>query len=722
MSGSNGGPAMTPASALALGWSIFPIGPDKKPIITTWKPFQTRRPTEQQLSTWIAWQPAGWALVTGALSGLITLDFDGEAGCQLLKKLKLDPHRSTPRGGYHVDFVHPGWYVQTLNSKAKKALGERYPGLDIKGDGGYVAFTGHMKYDTVKGDYTWLRDPAPYSLDILPVELREFLGLFRAPAAANGNGNGQVHEPPPKGRRVDPEKLIRKALDRVSGEGRNNAGFWLAVQFRDNGYSFSEADSLMHIYQNRCPDTNTKGEREAYSEQEVQASLREAYKQPPREPWAAGGEQQPRPETGTGQEAPAAPAAMVTAIDGSDEWRYILIRSEKGNIVPCVANAITALRHSPTWRGVFGFDEFANRTVTLKPTPWKSEPHVWNDTGDILVAEWMQHEGIGATREIVAQAIEAVCRERCFHPIRQYLNGLRWDGKPRLGRWLQTYAGVIPDDDTKDTYISAVGSRWLISAVARVMRPGCKADCAPIFEGPQGKLKSTLLRVIGGEWFTDEIAELGSKDAAMQCHGAWIIELAELDAMSRAETSKVKAFMSRTRDRFRPPYGRRLVDLPRQCVFAGTVNVDTYLKDDTGNRRWWPIRCMGVIDIDALARDRDQLWAEAVVGFDDGDPWWFETEELVREAEAEQAARYAPDAWDSIILDWAGNRITSGYDSVSVAEVLRLCLNKEPKDWTRADEMRVSSALKSAKWERFQQRVEGIREWRYRKVGDKWGW
>ena len=150
--------------------------------------------------------------------------------------------------------------------------------------------------------------------------------------------------------------------------------------------------------------------------------------------------------------------------------------------------------------------------------------------------------------EVAGQAVQTAARDHPFHPVKAYLQGLRWDGVERLDRWLSSYLGV---DDTE--YSRAVGSRWLISAVARIFRPGVKADCCLILEGPQGIRKSTALRTVAGEYFTDELADLGSKDAAMQTRGVWIIELSELDNLSHAEVARIKAFMSRTTDRFRPP-------------------------------------------------------------------------------------------------------------------------------------------------------------------------
>ena len=224
---------------------------------------------------------------------------------------------------------------------------------------------------------------------------------------------------------------------------------------------------------------------------------------------------------------------------------------------------------------------------------------------------------------------------------------LRWDGMPRLDAWTMTHLGA------EDTPLNrAFGSRWMISAVARIMRPGVKADHMLILEGPQGAKKSSALKVLAGEeWFTDELAEIGCKDAAQQMRGIWIIEIAELDAISRAEVSRIKAFLTRTTDRYRPPYERYIVTVPRQCVFAGSVNPETYLRDETGNRRFWPVRC-GTIDLDALARDRDQLWAEAVKRYRDGAIWWLDEPDLIAGAKAEQDRRYQTDAWDARIDRW----------------------------------------------------------------------
>lgn len=405
------------------------------------------------------------------------------------------------------------------------------------------------------------------------------------------------------------------------------------------------------------------------------------------------------------------PQPVAVIAGGSAAWRDQLLLNLNGTVKPVLANAITALRNAPEWAEALAFNEFAHFTVLQKPAPWMKAnaqmPADWSPNDDILATEWLHHQGIFVSVESAGQAVESVARERPFHPVRAYLRELAWDGQSRLRSWLADYLGVEPSP-----YAAAVGSRWLISAVARVFEPGCKADCCLILEGEQGIRKSTALRVLTQPWFTDEIADLGSKDAALQTRGVWVIEIAELDSMSRSDVGKIKAFMSRATDRFRPPYGKRTIESPRQCVFAGSVNHGTYLRDETGGRRFWPVECKApAIDVDSLAEVRDQLWAEANALYFDGKPWWLDSVELNREASREQEERYEGDPWDELILEWA-----EGRESVSIADVLSLCLEKKKDLWTQWDRSRVARCLRANGWIRFNARSGGLREWRYRRV------
>jgi predicted P-loop ATPase len=393
-------------------------------------------------------------------------------------------------------------------------------------------------------------------------------------------------------------------------------------------------------------------------------------------------------------------------------WQDELIRSKVSNdknetsILPVLANAITALRLAPEWQGVIAYDEFRCNVVAVKPVPWGALPrNGWTDQEDRLTAEWLQRNRTFVSVEIAAQAVQTVAAQRRVHPVRDYLDALKWDGTPRLDRWLSTYLGV-----EESNYSYAVGARWMLSAVARISRPGAKADCCLILEGPQGIKKSTALRTLAGEYFTDELADLGSKDAALQIRGVWIVEISELDSLVRSEIASIKAFMSRSADRFRPPFGRRVVECPRQCVFAGTVNHTEYLRDETGARRFWPVLC-GSIDVEALARDREQLWAEAKHRYSSGEKWWLDTSALVEIAAEEQSARYQGDPWEEIIGPWLEVR-----SSASVSEVLEKCVNKSQAQWTQADKNRVGRCLRTLGWERYRERERERLEWRWRRA------
>ena len=218
------------------------------------------------------------------------------------------------------------------------------------------------------------------------------------------------------------------------------------------------------------------------------------------------------------------------------------------------------------------------------------------------------------------------------------------------------------------------------------------------------------MKTIGGEWFTDEIADLGSKDAALQTRGVWVIEIAELDSMTRGEVSKIKAFMSRATDRFRPPYGRRLVESLRQCIFAGSVNHSTYLRDETGGRRFWPVACTRIL-VDELERDRDQLWAEAVERYRGGAVWWLDSVELNAQAAQQQAARFEGGPWDELIRLWV-----EGREDVSVEDVLTICIDKAKWTWTQNDKNTVARCLRALGWARYQARTGESRQWRYRRT------
>jgi predicted P-loop ATPase len=371
------------------------------------------------------------------------------------------------------------------------------------------------------------------------------------------------------------------------------------------------------------------------------------------------------------------------------DWSEQLMLNKRGEIIANLHNLILILREAPKWKGVLAYDEFAARVVIKKHPPWGEEaPDTpWTDHHESLTRMWFQRESIKAGQGDVGRAVQAAARHNRFHPVREYLERLVWDGVVRIDTWLVTYFHA---EDSP--YIRAVGPRWLISAVARIYRPGCKVDHTLILEGPQGLLKSETLRALAvrDAWFADRLSHVGNKDALQEMAGVWIIEIAEMGAFIGASTSAQKAFLTQRSDRYRPPYGKHLVNLPRQAVFVGTINppVGGYLKDATGSRRLWPIACPDLIDRDGLERDRDQLWAETVHRYKAGAKWHLETPELEALATAEQRARYIVDPWEERILKWLGNRTEISIDHVlhhalKLSEVTQSAQNRVARVLTR---------------------------------------
>jgi predicted P-loop ATPase len=411
-------------------------------------------------------------------------------------------------------------------------------------------------------------------------------------------------------------------------------------------------------------------------------------------------------------------AAGNSSSPPAPDWTDGLILGNEGEILPLLANLILILSKSPKWDGVLAFDEFNVRVVIRKQPPWGAEAPdaLWNDHHETLLRCWFQCEDICANHSDVGRAVQAAARNNPYHPVRTYFDALVWDDVPRLDIWLTTY--LHADDAAlpgRAEYVRAVGSRFLISAVARIYRPGCKVDYVLVLEGEQGQQKSEAIATLAGPWGSDRIAHLDTKDAQIEIAGVLMFELAELDRLLKHRASTVKAFLTRRRERFRPVWGTHTINVDRQCVFAGTTNLatDGYLTDATGGRRYWPIVCQGMIDLEGLARDRDQLWAEAVARFKAGARWWLETPELEALAREEQDLRYRETAQQEIIKRWIDDKV-----DVSKAEVIEGALAIAPDKagrWPQTLENDVVAVLTKLGFVKYRANQNGVRSNRYRR-------
>lgn len=383
-------------------------------------------------------------------------------------------------------------------------------------------------------------------------------------------------------------------------------------------------------------------------------------------------------------------------------WQKGLQRTRTGEAKGTLANVVHAMESAPELAGIVALDKFTLRTILTKRPPWEAAPFTprpWRDSDDGELLTWLQRADVPAqATATIADAVRVVAERHSFDALADYLNGLQWDGVERLSYWLTLYL------DAADTpLIGAMGRAWLISAVARGLAPGCQADHALVLESGQGNGKTQTARTLGGEWTQEHLPDFHSKDAATALAGAWIVELSELAAMSKSEAEAVKSFLTRRIDKYRPPYGRHLIEQARRCVFLGTTNESSYLRDATGNRRFWPVE-IGTANIEALARDRDQLIAEAVDAYRAGEAWYLTDAELTRQAEAEQTLRLEEDPWTPILAAYAAGR------QQTTTRALMDLLDVPEDRRTGGHAKRVGGIMRRLGWARHIDQASGNRE------------
>lgn len=580
----------------------------------------------------------------------------------------------TAGGGFHVYFKKPA----KRELKGNGPLAD-FPAIDLKKYGGYVVAAGSYNNGT---PYT-IVSGSPDNIAEAPEEMLEYLKA--APRIVR------------KDRTNDSEAAIRRfaqfcktgAKPAIEGQSGDATTLKVAHIGRDAGLSETcVADIMLEHYNHRC--------RPQWTEDELRTKVFNAYQYAQN---SIGAKSYDTAFESIGVKEPSTDEYPVKwDLDREKKYRPTLgncvtlmamtnASSEGGSVVP-----------NPL-KGLLRFNLFSQDIEYAKAAPWhkKDMPPVtvWNDDECIQMKHWLSHhQHFSAGTSIFHEAAVVVSRMRQYHPVRDYLNSLVWDGVERLDEWLITYCKVADN-----IYSREVGKNTLLAAVARVFEPGCKHDCALIIEGKQGIGKTTLVEILAGEWFFELDFTPKEKDTVQGMQGCWFVELSEMRVAREADVEALKTWISRKTDRARLPYERTFKNMPRQCVFIGTHNPDEhgYLRDRTGNRRFWPVYSGG-IRLNQLMEDRDQLFAEAVVRYRSGEKWHIEDEQIKAMAEAEQAKRLVRDAWDAIIHNWLQSLEVPML--LTDANIAYGALGMAPGKISQLEQRRITNAMRKAGYQR----------------------
>jgi predicted P-loop ATPase len=345
----------------------------------------------------------------------------------------------------------------------------------------------------------------------------------------------------------------------------------------------------------------------------------------------------------------------------NEDWRVKLKLTDKGVIASTIENVVTILNGDPALAGCLGFNEMSHNIVVLKPLPWRKDAdRVWTDSDDAALRYYLEKVYGLSSKDKIFDAVNVVAMANKFHPVRDYLDGCTWDGVARLDTLLVDYLGA---EDCP--YTRAVTRKALVAAVARIYQPGCKFDYMLTLRGKQGLGKSALIAKLGGQWFSDSFTTMQGKDAYEQVLGVWLVEVGELAGMKKAEAESIKQYISKQTDRFRPAYGRRIQEFPRQCIFIGTTNETQFLRDTTGNRRFWVVDTPSAPALDMWERLTPEMvsliWGEAVHFYKQGEKLYLskELEAVARDVQelyeeenpkvgivAQYLERLLPEGWE----------------------------------------------------------------------------
>jgi predicted P-loop ATPase len=422
-----------------------------------------------------------------------------------------------------------------------------------------------------------------------------------------------------------------------------------------------------------------------------------------------------------GEERLEEAGVVFDKVEDSNAWLSKLEVNKSGRILSTRDNILIILENDPNLKGKIAYNEFSHRPVILGDLPWDDATagSLWEDNDDAALLHYLESiyevDSVGKAKD----ALSVIMKRHRHHPVREYLESLDWDGVERMESILIDYLGV---EDTKFT--RTVTRKALTAAVARIFRPGVKYDYMLTLVGPQGAGKSLLLDKLGQDWFSDSLTTVQGKEAYEQLQGVWIIEMSELTATRKADNEAIKQFLSKREDIFRVAYGRQVSSFPRQCIFIGTTNDHDFLKDRTGNRRFWPVtidesrKNKGMLK-ELTKETVHQIWAEAVANYHRGEKLYLEDPAMQQEATRRQELHREenpmfglvqnflemdlPSDWNEKDIsarklylsgDFGGQEGTAKRDRVCALEIWVEVFNGDPKQFRPVDARNINDILR----------------------------
>lgn len=686
---------------------------------------------KQILDWWSKWPSANVGIATG--QGLLVIDIDVAAGgtesmARLVEehgRLPPTPVVQTGGGGWH--------YLLRAEDGLRNSQGKLGRGVDVRADGGYVVAAPSLHASGAT--YSWVKARSPDEVEVAEAPAW-LVALLRPPPRALPSARPL--------QRDDVASAYRRAQAYLaklppSIQGQNGSGaLWTAAQAMVRGFCLPAADALEILavdFNPRCePPWSDRELEHKVADAANKSQLPDGYlldAQRPefdRTPRLHAVPPEPPPPTDADAPAslstpavsmppPPASASNVTPIRPTTSGNAALAPAPELNQIVLTKSyaSICQILRTPSLRArILGDGELEFNEQSLEPTIGRRPiaDHMVSSIRERCEHEFTsKNKGIQFSRGDIEQAVLQVAHEKPFHPVLEYLRPLAWDGQSRINEVAARILGI----PSPSTITRRILRNFFIASVARAMKPGCKVDNVLTFVGTEGRQKSAFFRTLAGNLgFSDTAIDMHDKDAKLVLRRVWIYEWAELDAVQRARSPEgVKAFITSQIDTIRPPYGRGIQEFPRTCMLVGTTNKPRFLAASNGDRRWWPVTITSEINLDLLARWRDQLWAEARAAYDAGEHWWLSGADEA-ELSTEKESYREIDPWEAPILTWMQDRFnTYDADAPTSADIMVGALGRPAGQATRADENRIAGLLDTAGYKHRRVMVKGVRAWRW---------